>query len=62
MTLAAIIELLGVISTLMNIAKELPGVMSEAKSLLEKIEPFIEDADDDIKAEFARLTSLAEAA
>lgn len=62
MSLAAIIALLGAISTLLSITKELPKVMDEAKSLLAKVRPFIEDADDDIKAEFSHLSNLADAA
>lgn len=62
MSLQAIIALLGVVSTLLGILKELPQVVDEAKSLLGKVRPFIEDADDDIKAEFAHLSALADAA
>lgn len=41
MNLATIISILGAVSTLLGIVKEVPAVLEEAKSLLAKVEPHI---------------------
>jgi hypothetical protein len=41
MSLATIVTILGIVNTLLTIAKELPDVIDEAKSLLAKIEPHV---------------------
>jgi peptidoglycan hydrolase CwlO-like protein len=62
MTLATIIAILGAVSTLMSIAKALPAVVDEAKSLLAKLEPYIDTANDDVRMQFESLKMRVEAA
>lgn len=59
MTLATIITILGLVNGLLNVVKDAPVVIDEAKSLLAKVEPFIDQANDDIQAQFEALRARA---
>lgn len=55
MTLAAFISILGAVNMLLSVLKEVPGVLDEAKSLLDKVAPFIATANAEVQAQFAVL-------
>jgi len=55
MSIATIITILEIVNGLLAVAKDAPGVIDEAKSLLAKVEPHIASANEDVQGLFGRL-------
>lgn len=52
MTAAAALTILGIINGLIGVAAGAPGVVAEAKSLLEKVRPYAKELGVDVATEF----------
>lgn len=59
MELATILTIFGIVSDLFGIAKAAPAVIDEIRSLLAKVEPFVDAAGAEIRAKFDALKAQA---
>lgn len=55
MSIATVITILSILNGLLSVAKDAPTVLAEAQSLLAKIEPHVDQLNDDAKAQFEAL-------
>lgn len=55
MTAATVLTILGIVNGLLTLAKDAPSVMEEARSLIAKVEPYIDGTNDEVKRQFDAL-------
>lgn len=59
MAIATILTIFGILNDLFSVAKDAPAVLDEIRSLLAKIEPFVDTAGATIRVQFNALKARA---
>jgi hypothetical protein len=55
MSIATILTIINIVNGLLTAAKEFPSLLDEARSLLAKVEPFVDQAGSAVRGEFDAL-------